>query len=132
MTLDGADVSYRADATVADLDLQHVGQQFRVAALADDRYKSVINGHLTANGRGTTLDAMDVTASGTLNDTPVFGGTIPQLTFDAAVANDTAHVKANGSFAGFDPAVASGRPEAKGRSRETSTSTRRCSDCRAA
>ena len=30
------------------------------------------------------------------------------------MADDTAHVKANGSFAGFDPAVASGKPEMKG------------------
>ena len=57
---------------------------------------------------------MDVTASGTLTDTSILGGTIPQLAFDAALADDTAHVKANGAFAGFDPAVASGKPEVKG------------------
>ena len=67
---------------------------------------------------------MDVTASGTLNDSSILGGTIPQLAFDAAVAHDTAHVKADGSFAGFDPAVASGKPEAEGqRRRARSTST---------
>ena len=33
----------------------------------------------------------------------------------ATLAGDTAHLKATGSFAGFDPAVASGRAEAKGK-----------------
>jgi autotransporter translocation and assembly factor TamB len=114
VTIDGAAIGYRADATVADLDLQRVGEQFRVPALADSRYKSAINGHIAAHGQGTSPSTMDVTANGTLNDTSILGGTIPQLTFDAAVAADTAHVKATGSFAGFDPAVATGKPEMKG------------------
>src|SRR4051794_5940502 len=114
VTLNGGDVSYRADATVADLDLQKVGDQFAVPALATDRYKSTINGHVIADGRGTTPETMDVTASGTLNDTSILGGTIPQLTFNGGLARDTAHVKAAGSFSGFDPAVATGKPETKG------------------
>jgi hypothetical protein len=114
VTIDGADLGYRADATVADLDLQRVGEQFRVPALADVRYKSAINGHIAAHGHGTSPSRMDVTANGTLNDTSILGGTIPQLAFDAAVAADTAHVKATGSFAGFDPAAATGKPEMKG------------------
>ena len=48
-----------------------------------DRYKSAINGHIVASGRGTTPKEMDVTASGTLTDTSILGGTIPQLDFDA-------------------------------------------------
>ncbi|MCU1383365.1 MAG: putative protein involved in outer rane biosis [Acidobacteria bacterium] len=114
VTLDGSDVAYRADATVADLDLQKMGEQFRVPALANERYKSAINGHVTASGRGTAPETMDVTASGTLTDTSILGGTIPQLTFDAGLAHDTAHLKATGGFAGFDPAVAAGKPELKG------------------
>jgi translocation and assembly module TamB len=114
VTLNGRDVSYRADASVANLDLQQAGEQFRVPALANDRYKSTINAHLTANGRGTTPATMDVTASGTLSDTSILGGTIPQLTFNGGLAHDTAHVKATGSFSGFDPAVATGKPETKG------------------
>ncbi|HWF87090.1 MAG TPA: translocation/assembly module TamB domain-containing protein, partial [Vicinamibacterales bacterium] len=47
-------------------------------------------------------------------NTSILGGSIPELTFDAAVANDTAHLNANGSFVSFDPAVASGRPQMKG------------------
>ena len=46
---------------------------------------------------------MDVTARGTLTDSTILGGTIPALDFDGSLVRDTAHVKATGSFAGFDP-----------------------------
>src|SRR5206468_1733240 len=36
------------------------------------------------------------------------------LTFEASLAEDTAHVKAQVAVAGVDPAVASGRPDIKG------------------
>jgi autotransporter translocation and assembly factor TamB len=114
VTVNGSDIAYRADATVAGLDLERLGREFNVPALATERYRSSINGHVAASGRGTTPAALDVTASGTLTDSSILGGTIPQLAFDASVARDTAHVKANGSFAGLDPAVATGKPEVKG------------------
>jgi autotransporter translocation and assembly factor TamB len=113
-TVTGKDVAYRVDADVADLDLQQVGEQFKVPALATDQYASSINGHITATGRGTTPQEADLTAKGTLTDSKVMGGRIPALDFDAALARDTAHVKATGGFAGFDPGVASGRPQLKG------------------
>lgn len=110
----GRDVSYRADATVSDLDLQRVGNEFKIPALAASRYKSSINARVTADGRGTTPREMEVTANGTLTDSSVLGGRIPQLAFDAAIERGTAHVNANGSFADFDPAVVSGKAEMKG------------------
>jgi autotransporter translocation and assembly factor TamB len=114
VTIMGNEVAYRADASVTELDLQRIGETFNVPALADARYKSRINGHLAASGRGTTPQTIDVTANGTLDDTSMLGGTISQLTFDATMAGDTAHVTANGTFSGFDPAVASGKSELKG------------------
>ena len=110
----GSDISYDADATVSNIDLQRVGADFKVAALADDRYKSDINAHLAAKGTGTTPQTMNVDASGTVSDTTVMGGRIPNLDFSAQVAGDTAHVTAYGSFAGFDPAAASGNDKLKG------------------
>jgi autotransporter translocation and assembly factor TamB len=110
----GKNVSYSLDATVADLDLQRLGNEFSIPALAVDRYKSTINGHIVGEGRGTTPQAMDLTAAGTLTDTSILGGRIPQLSFDATLARDTMHVKANGTFADVDPAVASGKPELAG------------------
>ena len=114
VAVNGRDIAYKTDATVSDLDLQRLGTEFRIAALANDRYRSSINGHIVATGRGTTPKEMDLTASGTLMDTSVVGGRFPELNFDLSLARDTAHVKANGSFNDLDPAVASGKPELKG------------------
>jgi hypothetical protein len=115
-TMDGPDdIGYSADATVAHLDLQRVGRDFKIAALDDVKYKSDLNAHLVAQGRGTTPAAMDLTASGALSDSTVMGGSIPQLAFTASMKDDTAHVKADGSFAGFDPAAATGKPALKGK-----------------
>jgi autotransporter translocation and assembly factor TamB len=113
-TINGKAIAYRADATVSNLDLQRIGQGFKIPALESERYKSAINGHIVANGRGTTPKEMDVTARGTLTDSTILGGTIPALDFDGSLAHDTAHVKATGRFTGFDPAVASGRKEMQG------------------
>lgn len=113
-TVKGDAIAYRADATVRDLDLQRIGREFRVRVLDDDRYASRINGHLVASGRGTTPAELDVMASGTLTDTTIMGGTVPELAFDGSMSGDTAHVKATGSFSGFDPAALSGTPAMKG------------------
>ena len=113
-TVNGKAIGYTADATFSNLDLERAGQAFDVPALADERYKSDINGHVIASGRGTALPALDLTASGALADTTIAGSQIPQLNFEAIVAADTVHVKAKGTFAGFDPAVVSGKPELKG------------------
>jgi autotransporter translocation and assembly factor TamB len=111
----GKAIAYSADATVAKLDLERIGRAFDVPALATNRYASNINGHIVADGHGTTPQEMDVTAHGTLTETTILGGTIPRLDFDGGLAHDTAHLKAAGSFAGFDPAVASGKKEMQGK-----------------
>jgi hypothetical protein len=113
-SVSGDDVAYAVDATVSDLDLERVGRAFNVAALAEERYRSSINGHVVARGRGADPQRLDVTANGALTDTTLLGGAIPALTFDVALAEDTVHVKANGTFNGFDPAALSGKPELKG------------------
>jgi hypothetical protein len=114
VTMHGSSLSYRADATINGLDLEQVGGAFNVPALADPKYKTAINAHITADGSGTTPTEMNVTASGTVSDSVLMGGRIPQLAFDATVANDVAHVTANGTFADFNPAVASARPAMEG------------------
>jgi translocation and assembly module TamB len=57
---------------------------------------------------------MKLTAKGTLTDSAVMGGRVPHLAFDGFVSDDTASVKASGSFEGFDPAAVSGKPSLKG------------------
>ncbi len=115
VTMHGTALSYRADMRVADVNLQETGRAFAVAALADPRYASRVNAHVKAAGTGTTLQQMAVTASGTISDSQLLGGTLPELTFDGAVADDTATVTARGSFADLNPAVASGKPMMEGR-----------------
>ena len=110
----GSDVEYRADATVAELDLQRVGEQFRIPALAQERYKSSINGHVAASGRVASGQSVDLVANGTLTDSTILGGHVSQLGFDTALAHDVLRVKAAGEFSEFDPAVLSGKPETKG------------------
>ena len=75
--MNGRQIGYETDATIADLDLQRVGQDFGVSALAMDRYQSTISGHVTASGSGTA-DAMNVAANGTVHDTSIMGGRIPR------------------------------------------------------
>jgi autotransporter translocation and assembly factor TamB len=114
-TMNGQAIGYSADATVGHVDLEQIGRAFDVPALASERYRSTINAHLAASGRGTTLSELNLTARGSFTDTTLLGGTIPNLDFDATLADDTVHVKANGRFADVDPAVASGRKEAEGK-----------------
>ena len=115
LTMNGATLAYRADAMIKDLDLQQLGNAFEVPALADARYQSAINAHVRANGRGTTLKDLEVTADGTLNDSIVMGGHIPELTFSAEVKDDAAHVKAQGRLASLNLATATGREALHGR-----------------
>jgi autotransporter translocation and assembly factor TamB len=113
-SLDGKQIGYQADATVADLDLEKIGEAFGVRALATGRFKSSINGQITASGQGTKPEAMTLTANGTLAESSIFGGRIPRLTFDAGLVSNTAHVKANGELEGFDPSAITGTPALKG------------------
>lgn len=110
----GKQLSYDVDATVNGADLQRIGLAFNVPAIATVRYKSDLNAHLIANGSGTTLQDLNLKASGSVSDSTLLGGRVPQLSFDATIADDAAQVAANGSFAGFDPAVVGGRPAMKG------------------
>ena len=116
-TIDGRNFAYQSDATVENLDLRRVGTEFRVPALTDERYKSVVNGQIVVSGSGRTpLEPVEMVlaANGTLRDTAIMGGLIPQLAFDVTLQHDTAELKATGAFAGFDPAVVSRKPAIKG------------------
>jgi len=108
-------IGYHADATVSNVDLERLGEAFKVPSIASDRYATDLNAHIVAKGAGTDPKTMKLTANGTLDDSTLMGGRVPHFAFDAALADGTAHVKANGSFADFNPAVASGRSDLKGR-----------------
>ncbi|HVH26694.1 MAG TPA: translocation/assembly module TamB [Vicinamibacterales bacterium] len=114
VAMNGSDVRYEVDAGLANLDLQRLGAEFRVPALAADRYQTSINGHVTVSGRGIDPREMDLAATGVVQDTSGLGARIPQMSFEASIAQDTAHLKASGSMVDLDPAIASGRPALKG------------------
>ena len=104
--MNGRQVGYDADIGVKGVDLQRIGREFNVPALATDRYQSR---HQRARRRERRRDrAEDDDASrrsGQVTDSEVLGGRIPELTFDAKIAGDTVQGRASGSFEGFDPAV---------------------------
>ncbi len=110
----GPATAYRADTTIADLDLQRLGRELKVPALTGDRYHSDINGRLTATGQGTTLSTMSAAVQGVLTRSSVFGATLPQMTLRASLDSGTAHVAAKGDFAGLNPAAATGNASLKG------------------
>jgi autotransporter translocation and assembly factor TamB len=114
VTMRGRDLAYQADVRVAGADLQRLGREFNVPALADRRYQSDLNAHVVASGRGRDPRTMTVTAHGTVSDSTIAGGRIPHLTFDATIENDAAQVKATGSVADFDPSQLAARQSLQG------------------
>ena len=107
-------VDYTADVTAERVDLQQVGRAFAVKALKEDRYRTLLNVHVQADGRGTSPASMEATLRGELTDSTLLGGRVPQLVFDARLDHDDLHVKAAGTVADVDPGLASGRPQIKG------------------
>jgi autotransporter translocation and assembly factor TamB len=105
---------YAADATVRGLDLQKVGEGFGIEALAADRYRTDLNGQFAVEGSGTELEALSLNARGTLTESSLLEGTVPELTFEARVHDRDAQIRAIGRFSGFDPALAAGRPSLAG------------------
>src|ERR1043166_7854376 len=107
-------VQYQADANVAAVDLERLGDQFNIMALQNPRYRTNLNGHVVAKVNGTAVEKMDMTASGALTDSSVFGGRIPELMFDSSLKDDTLHVKAAGQLEKINPAVAADKPSLDG------------------
>ncbi len=107
-------LTYAAHGGVRDVNLQTVGHAFNVAALDKPDYASRINAQFDVKGSGVTTDRMTVDAAGTLTDTQVYGGSIPQLGFTAHLANNAVQGHATGSFNGFDPAKIAGNPQYAG------------------
>ncbi len=108
-------VSYSSRGAVAGLNLQRIGRALRIAALATPEYDSRINGRFDVTGSGTRLDAMTLDATGTLTDSAVMGGRLPELDFETHVAGGGLTLRADGRFEAFDPARLSGRQSLAGR-----------------
>jgi len=107
-------VRYQVDMNVLDVNLQRIGQQFNIQALANPRYQTSLNGHVVANVSGTALETMNLSATGALTDSSLFGGRIPELTFESTIANGDLHVKATGMLDKINPALAADKPNLDG------------------
>jgi len=108
-------LDYAANGEARGVNLRRVGDAFQIAALSRPQYDSAINARFNVTGSGTTADRVQLDASGTVSNTQIYGGQIPQLAFDAHLANDAVRVRANGSFQGFDPEKIANNPRYAGR-----------------
>ena len=118
-------ISYSAKGSVSDLDLERIGRAFEVAALAKPDYASRLNGTFDVSGSmprrpptrretESSLAEMTLDASGRLKDSEIMGGRLPDLGFDAHLANGGLQAHAEGAFEDFDPARLASRPDLKG------------------
>jgi autotransporter translocation and assembly factor TamB len=117
-------VTYSARGSIADLNVQRVGNVLGIAALNKPAYDGRVNGEFDVKGSlprtapGAPADErmkrMTVDATGTLRDTTIMGGTLPQLAYDVHLADGGLRAHADGRFEGFDPAALSGRQDLKG------------------
>jgi autotransporter translocation and assembly factor TamB len=96
---------YSAKGQVANLDLQLIGKDFAIAALATDRYRSTLNASFDVNGSGGGRYPLTIDATGTAVDSTLFGASFPMLDFTANVGGGDLHVKATGRFANLNPAT---------------------------
>ena len=124
-TVRPGEISYASRGTVSDLDLERVGRAFNVAALAKPEYASRITGTYDVKGAvprrlpgrretDSSIAQITVDATGMLKNSEIMGGTLPELAFEAHLANGALAGKANGRFEHFDPARLTSRPQTAG------------------
>ena len=124
-----SEISYSARGVVANLDLDRLGTALKIDALSKPAYDSRINGSFDVSGRSprtaptatttesaepAAISALKLDASGTLTDSEVFGGRLPNLTFDTHVDRGALNGHATGAFENFNPGKLANRQELEG------------------
>ncbi len=115
--LSGGDGSlrYAGKGEVSNLDVQKIGRDFDITALAADRYQSRVNATFDVKGSGGgARDPLALDATGTVVDSEMFGASFPRLDFTTNLAGGDMKVSAIGQFAHLDPAVITGNDKVKG------------------
>jgi autotransporter translocation and assembly factor TamB len=122
---DAKGITYAARGSVADVNLQRIGRTMKIAALDKPGYDSDVNADFDVKGsmprtNGRTTDearmkGMAVDATGTIRDSTILGGRLPQLAFEAHLANGALNAQADGQFEGFNPATVAGRKDLEGK-----------------
>ncbi len=126
-SLDPSEISYTARGTVANLDLHRVGSALKIEALDQPTYDSRINGSFDVSGsvprsgaasapaaNTPAMSAMKLDAKGTLTDSEVLGGRLPQVSFDTHLNQGALNGHVTGGFEGFNPGQLANRDELKG------------------
>jgi translocation-and-assembly-module (TAM) inner membrane subunit TamB-like protein len=111
----GGAPEYAAKGHVSNLDLQKIGQGFKISALDMTKYQSRLNGDFDVKGSGGGRYPLKLDANGTLVDSEIFGAQAPRFQFTTNLAEGNAHVVANGEFMGLDPSAIAGDTRIAGR-----------------
>ena len=106
--------TYTAKGHIADLDVQRLGREFGIDAVATDRYGSRVNGTFDVTGSGGGRYPLTLAVAGTVIDSAMFGATFPRMEVATNVAGGDAFIRTKGSFEGLDPAVVTGNPRTEG------------------
>jgi hypothetical protein len=78
--------TYTAKGEVAGVDVQQVGREFNIPALATDRFRSTVSGPFDVSGSGGGSYPLTLDVTGTLVDSQLFGASIPRMNVTTNVA----------------------------------------------
>ena len=97
--------TYTAKGEVAGVDVQQIGQEFGIAALTTDKYRSRVNGAFDMSGSGGGRYPLTLDVTGTLVNSELFGASIPRMDVTTHLAGGDIQVRTAGSFANLNPAT---------------------------
>ena len=106
--------SFSAKGQVADVDVERVGREFGIEALATERYRSAVNGTFDVSGSGGGSYPLTIDVTGTLVDSRIFGATFPRMDVTTSLSDGDVRVRTTGSFSGLDPAIVTDDERASG------------------
>ena len=106
--------TYTAKGEVTGVDVQRVGREFDITALATDRYRSLVNGTFDVAGSGGGRYPLSLDVTGTLVDSQLFGATFPRMDVATKLSGGNASIRTTGMFSGLDPAVVTGNDRIAG------------------
>jgi hypothetical protein len=107
--------SYTAKGEVAGVDIQRVGHEFNIPAIATDRYNSAVSGTFDMMGSGGGSYPLTLDVTGTMIDSLLFGAAFPRMDVTTHLGDGDVQVRTAGAFAGLDPAVVTGNEKAAGK-----------------
>ena len=107
--------AYTARGEVAGVDVQRIGREFNIPAIATDRYNSDVTGTFDMKGSGGGSYPLTLDVTGTMIDSLLFGAAFPRMDVTTHLADGDVQVRTAGTFAGLDPAVVTGNEKAAGK-----------------